>query len=250
MPRRSSLLIASTLASALAVSLAAIAPANAHSIWFAQRAKQTALIYGVGSDDLDVVSRMKYLTAVKGYDEDWQPVKTTLREAGLIPVVDSDEPVTAVTAVMDYGTWTKDAAGEWHRAAKDEVANPTVSEHNWKYAVYLKTLPKTQVPLFEDQVLQIVPVGTIPESMGEQLKVRAYYKGKPAEGVSILTDYVTDPDQTPVKTGADGTATITLRNQGLNVLVGILNATSDQPTKYDKVEHRATLSFALPHLPE
>ncbi|MBJ7375941.1 MAG: DUF4198 domain-containing protein, partial [Sphingobium sp.] len=30
-------------------------PASAHGIWFAQRARQLALIYGVGADDLDAV---------------------------------------------------------------------------------------------------------------------------------------------------------------------------------------------------
>ena len=32
--------------------------AQAHGIWFAQRAKQLALIYGVGADDLDMVRRL------------------------------------------------------------------------------------------------------------------------------------------------------------------------------------------------
>ncbi|MBJ7379063.1 MAG: DUF4198 domain-containing protein, partial [Sphingobium sp.] len=46
-----------TLSVALGVStlLAATAPVGAHGIWFAQRARQLALIYGVGADDLDAV---------------------------------------------------------------------------------------------------------------------------------------------------------------------------------------------------
>ncbi|SLK00416.1 DUF4198 domain-containing protein [Novosphingobium mathurense] len=250
MSRRSPFLLASTLASALALGLTSITPADAHAIWFAQRAKQVALIYGVGADDLDAVGRMKHITLVKGYDENWQPVETTLREAGIVPVVDSDEPIQAVTAVMDYGNWTKDNSGVWHNTTKDEVADVALSEHNWKYALHLEKLPKTQVPLFEGMTLQLVPVGTIPEDKGKPLKVRAYLNGKPTAGVQIISDYVTDPDQVPVKTDADGTATITLRNQGLNVLVGIYVAPSDQPTKYDQVEHRSSLSFVLPHLPE
>ena len=50
-----------TLSSALC-GLAAFAafagsiPAQAHGIWFAQRAKQIGLIYGVGADDLDALT--------------------------------------------------------------------------------------------------------------------------------------------------------------------------------------------------
>src|SRR3546814_17349756 len=101
MPRRSPVLIASALAAALAVSLASIVPASAHAIWFAQRARQLALIYGVGADDLDAVSRMKLLTLVKGYDDDWMPIEVSLRVAGPVPVVDIDERITAVAAVSD-----------------------------------------------------------------------------------------------------------------------------------------------------
>jgi len=250
LPRRSPFLLASTFASALALGFTSIAPADAHAIWFAQRAKQLALIYGVGADDLDAVGRMKHLTLVKGYDEDWQPVETSLREAGIVPIVDSDEPIAAMTAVMDYGVWTKDKAGSWHNTTKDEVADVALSEHNWKYALHFEKLPKKEVPLFEGLVLQLVPVGPIPEDKGKPLKVRAYLNGKPMAGVQVMSDYVNDPDQIPVKTDADGTATITLRNQGLNVLMGIYVGPSDQPTKYDQVEYRSSLSFVLPHLPE
>lgn len=43
--------------------------------------------------------------------------------------------------------------------------------------------------------------------MGEPMKVRVYYKGKPVAGATVMQDYVNDPDEVaPVKTGADGTA--------------------------------------------
>jgi len=32
--------------------------------------------------------------------------------------------------------------------------------------------------------------------------------------------------------------------------MGIYVGPSDQPTKYDQVEYRSSLSFVLPHLPE
>ncbi|BBF72149.1 DUF4198 domain-containing protein [Sphingomonas bisphenolicum] len=234
------------------VTLAAMAiPASAHGIWFAQRARQLALIYGVGADDLDAVKRLPLVKTVTGYDSDWAPVATRLREAGAIPVVDSDEPVAAVAAVMDYGYWSKTPDGEWHNKGRDEVPTATLAEHNFKYAVHLTQVPTKPVPLFEGHMLQIVPADlAIPQKMGEPMKVRVYYKGKPIAGATVMQDYVNDPDEAaPAKTGADGTATIRLRNQGINVLMAIyVGQTSDK--KVDHEEYRASLSFVLPHLPE
>lgn len=242
-------LIATTLCAGTLLAVAA--PLNAHGIWFAQRARQLALVYGVGADDLDAVKRLPLVKAVTGYDADWAPVTTSLRAAGAIPVVDSDEPLSAVAAIMDYGYWSKTPDGEWHNKGRDEVPTATLAEHNFKYAVYLAQVPTKPVPLLEGHVLQVVPVDpAIPQKMGEPMKVRVYYKGKPIAGATVMQDYVNDPDEVaPAKTAADGTATIKLRNQGLNVLMAIyVGQTTDK--KVDHEEYRAALSFVLPHLPE
>lgn len=243
--------IRSALTGLAAIAAAATAiPAQAHGIWFAQRAKQIALVYGVGADDLDMVSRMDKLIAVDGFDAEGMPVETSLRVAGIVPVVDSAEPLAVVAAAVDYGMWTKDATGRWHNTGKDEVEGEIeLSEHNFKYAVHMYSLD-AKVPMIEGHALQVVPVGPIPEDKGAPLTVKALYKGKPVSGAQILTDYVTDPDQIPALTSEDGTATIRIRNQGLNVVVGILITDSDNPEKYDRMEQRATLTFVLPHLPE
>jgi len=144
----------------------------------------------------------------------------------------------------------KDKAGKWHNKGKDEVPGELeLSERNFKYAVHMSALD-AKVPVIPAHALQIVPVGPIPAAKGAPLMIKALYKGQPVGGVQVLTEYVTDPDEIPTVTGADGTTTIRLRNQGLNVVVGILMAPSDNPKKYDRMEERATLSFVLPHLPE
>ena len=99
--------------------------------------------------------------------------------------------------------------------------------------------------------MQIVPVGDkLPHEMGKPLTLRVLHRGKPVEGARVLTDFVNDPDATPLKTNADGRVTVNVRNQGLNVIAAIWDGPTDEPAKSDKIEHLATLSFVLPHAPE
>jgi uncharacterized GH25 family protein len=224
---------------------------DAHGIWFAQRAKQLALIYGVGADDLDSVKRLPLVRTVSGYDANWQPVKTTLRVAGPLLLVDSEEEPTVVTAVLDNGTWSKTPEGEWLKKGRDEVKNATVSEKTIKYAVHIVGPLSSALPPLEGQMLQILPVEPkLPDLLGQPLKLRVLFQGKPVAGARVLHDWVNDPDGQPVKTAADGTVTIKVRNQGLNVVTAIFDGPADDPSKVDKIEHLATLSFVLPHAPE
>lgn len=238
-------------AAAIAAGLVTATAAQAHGIWFAQRARQTALIYGIGSDDLDAVKRLPLVKSVGGYDAQWKPVATSLREAGVIPLVDSEAPTTAITAVMDNGIWSKDKAGEWHKMGRDEMPDATISERTFKYAVHLTGAMSSPLPAFPDQKLQLVPADAqIPAEMGKPITLRVLFDGKPVKGAKIKADFVNDPDQVPLETDANGMVTLPIRNQGLNVIAAIYVGPSDQPKKYDHIEHLATLSFVLPHAPE
>jgi uncharacterized GH25 family protein len=131
------------------------------------------------------------------------------------------------------------------------VKDATVSEKTIKYAVHIRGQLTKPVPPLEGQMLQIVPVeATLPDKMGQPIKLRVLYQGKPVAGARVLHDWVNDPDEKGVKSAKDGSVTINVRNQGLNVIVAILDSPSDEPTKCDKIEHLASLSFVLPHAPE
>lgn len=250
MSRKSSLLKSAALAGALAL-LAIPTVAESHAVWFAQRAKtRLALIFGDGSEETDSVVRQKLITGVAGYDGDYRPVTAALRVAGPLVLFESDKPAVVQTAAVDYGTWSKTPDGEWKSGGKDQFQNAKESEHNFKYAVRLSAPLTKRLPLFPDQIIQIVPVTSIPTVMGKPLKVRVYFKGKPLAGALVQPDEPTDPDDVGVKTANDGSAIIKVRNQGLNVVVATFNAPTDQPSKYDQMEYKATLSFDLPHAPE
>lgn len=236
---------------ALVAGLGASSAAQSHGIWFAQRATQLALLYGIGADDLDIVKRFSMVTSMKGYDADGKPVPTSLHIDGRLVLADLENQPAIVAAVLDNGTWSHTPDGKWHKQGRDEQPTATVSEKNTKYAVHIIGQLTKPLPLLPEQTLQIVPVeGKLPALLGQPIKLRVYFKGKPVAGARVMHDWLNDPDGKPVLTGADGTVTIPVRNQGLNVIVAILNSPSEEPKKYDHLEHLASLSFVLPHAPE
>ena len=238
------------IAALVAAGLAA-GSVQAHGIWFAQRATQLAFLYGVGADDLDSLKRLPQVTSMAGYDAGGKAVPTKLEPDGRLVLVNLENQPAVVAAVLDNGTWSKTPDGKWHKKGKDEVPTAVVSEHTWKYAVHLRAPLSAPLAPLPEQVLQVVPVeAKLPAMLGEPIKLRVLYKGKPIAGAKVLHDWVNDPDGAPVLSDKDGNVTLKVRNQGLNVIVAIYEAEPDQPKKYNRVEHLASLSFVLPHAPE
>lgn len=230
--------------------LGAATSTQAHGIWFAQRSSQLALIYGVGAEDLDAVKRLPKVKAVAAYDEHGKEVPTQLAPNGPLLVASTDHQPAMLAAILDNGLWSKTPDGKWHNKGKDEVPDATKSEHTVKYTVHLRRL-NVAPPMLSAHKLQIVPlVKQLPDKMGQALTVRVLYDGKPVQGASVQPDYVTDPDSEPLKTGPDGTVTIKVRNQGLNVVAATLVTPPANPAKTNHDEYLATLSFVLPNLPE
>lgn len=250
--------------SAAAAGVLCAGQAYSHGIWFAERSDALALVYGVGADDLDTVKRFDKMVGITGYDEDWNKVDAELVKAGPMVLVGGDDYPMAVSGVMDNGIWSKTPDGKWHAKGYDEVPDAVISERTMKYAVHLRG-PLREIPKLPTQTLQIVPVDGAPawkdgeynlhgESMpaqaGDIVKVQVLYKGKPVAGARVVRDWVNDPDQQPWITGEDGTVHFPVRNQGLNVIGATYDGPSDAPKVYKKIEHFATLSFVLHHLPE
>ncbi|MCP3731461.1 DUF4198 domain-containing protein [Sphingomonas sp. MG17] len=241
-----------TLAWSAVAATAILAPAlaQAHGIWFAQRAKQIAIIYGVGADDLQTVKRLPGMENLQAWDAELNPVAAQLRTDGSLVVVDTDAPPTIVSVVLQNGTWSWLPDGEIVKKSKDEAPTATKTETTIKYAVTIQGPLTKPVPLIPAQALQIVPVGKIPEKLGEPLTYRVSWKGKPVAGAGVINDFVNDPDAVEVKTKADGTVTLPVRNQGLNVIRAVLVTPTDNPAKTDHYEHTASLAFTLTHKPE
>lgn len=223
----------------------------AHSIWFAQRAGDLALVYGHGAEDLSVIKRLDKITAVGGYDASGQPVAVALKPTDHLAFVNLESKPAVVWATLDNGLWTQTQDGKWVNRGKDETPTARHSGRYLKYSLHLQQLPTGAVPPLPQPGVQLIPIGPrFPQHAGEPLTLRVLLNGKPMAGVPVWADTVNDPDGAPVKTRADGTVRLKVRNQGLNVIKAEFSTAPDDPARADKTEHSATLSFVLAHQPE
>jgi len=242
--RRYPAILSATLIAALATSAA-----HAHGIWFAERGRHTAMVYGIGADDLDMVKRLPQVEAIAAFDAAYRPITATLRVAGPVVLVDAVTKPVLIAAVLQNGTWSRKGTAEFVKGGRDTMPDATLSEKTVKYAVSIQgPLPRT-IPALPGQRLQIVPAA-IPTTRGTPLTYTILYDGRPVAGARVIADMLGDPDATETATTADGTVTLPVRNQGLNVIRAVFEGPSDDKARYDRIEHTATLSFTLPHAPE
>ena len=130
------------------------------------------------------------------------------------------------------------------------MPDAATAERTIKYAVTIQGPTDQPIAALPGQTLQIVPVDAIAATAGSRMTFKALFQGKPTAGVRVINDLVNDPDAEQVLTAADGTVSLVVRNQGLNVLRAVFHGPSDDLKKYDRIEHTATLAFTLAHKPE
>lgn len=241
------------LALALAVSSALwqAGMAQAHGIWFAQRADKLALVYGDGAEDLDAVKRLPKITSIGGFSAEGAPLPAKLEPEGRLALVNLDAKPAVLAATMNNGIWTRDTQGKWHGKGRDEVPGASISGRYFKYNTHLVTLPAGATRPVPGLALQLVAVGPrFPQHIGDALTVQVLFEGKPLPGAKVWRDVVTDPDAEPLVADAQGRVTLPVRNQGLNVVKAEHESASVDPGKTNMSHHFATLSFALEHAPE
>ncbi len=237
------------LAATLLAAQAAVPAAYAHGIWFAERGRHLALVYGIGADDLDMVRRLPQVEQLSAFDADDRPIPVTLRAAGPVVLVDSAAPPVVVAAVLQNGIWSRRAGQAFEKGGRDTMPDAELAEKTIKYAVSVQGPLRGRIAPLAGQRLQIVPAA-IPAIRGASLTYTVLYDGRAVQGARVIADMVNDPDATEVATGADGTVSLPVRNQGLNVVRAVYDGPSDDKARYDRIEHTATLSFTLPHAPE
>lgn len=225
--------------------------AFAHGIWFAQRSGEMALIYGHGAEDLDMVKRHDKVKNFAAYDAQLAPVKSALKKTDHLVIADQQGKPAVLAAVLDNGYWTKGADDKWVNKGKDEVPGAKTAGRYVKYTVFIQSQTAKPLGALPNHALQIVPVAAkLPHHMSDAMTVRVLFNGKPVAGAKVIRDAVNDPEAKPMLSARDGTVTLRVRNQGLNVIAAAYESAPDDAAKADKVGHYATLGFVLEHGPE
>lgn len=233
------------LASALLL-LACLSPAaNAHGIWFAQRAGKLALVYGDGAEDGPIVPKADKISQLQALDANGQPLPMLLTKTEYLLLVDTRDAPALLGATLDNGYYSQQRDGKWVNAAKSATPDAIKSGRYYKHAIHQSGDLNQAVQPLADQPLQILPVEPqLPRKKGEIMALRVLFNGKPLAGLRLAPDFANDPDNRSVKTDSQGIVRIKVPNQGLNVIY----ATHEAPASTedaDIVQHAATFSFLL-----
>ena len=190
--------------------------ASAHATWITQRNGEWAVVHGEGSAS-DEAYDPKIVTTPLAFDAAGLAVTVALAPLDTSVRVKPAEAAAVLALNYEEGWWTEDAAGEWHNAPAAGFADYKGTGFYVTYPVAYIGPTTAQKPL--GLPLEIVPLADPTVlSMGEKLRVQVLLNGKPVEGVSVTNDVLTDWDINSSLTDAEGKATVTVANNGLNVL--------------------------------
>lgn len=219
--------------------------ANAHGIWFAQRAGELAMIYGDGGKDDPIIPKIDKIKHVTGYDASGQPVPSPLVKTDYLLLVDRSANPSVVTAILDNGYYTQDSNGKWVAKGKSEVANATKSGRYFKLAIHQITDLEKPLSALPNHPLQITPIqARLPKQKGDAITLRVLFNGKPIAGIKVSPDFANDPDGPQLKTDRDGLVRLKVPNQGLNVIYA-KHEVSAVGEDANIVQYAASFSFLL-----
>lgn len=218
----------------------------AHGVWLDERTDVQTVIYGHGETD-DAYAPAK-LTIVEGYDKDGNIVAVEKKEAEKNVAFVIPDEASYISFVLDNGYWTEKKDGKWENKPKTEFKDPIKGGHYIKNAIAVINEEATVKPV-DKLDLQIIPLeNPLKKKAGDTLGIQVLFRGKPVEGAEITRDYVNMSHEHDIKTDKDGKATITIRNQGLNVIATDYNEPLKDDPKTDKNSYVSTFSFKLKHI--
>lgn len=188
---------------------------SAHGIWIANRVDQKQIVLGEGP--LDNGYQTEYVKKIHAYNGNWTSLPINQKKHQNYVTIEPTENTAVVTVSFDYGYWTKNAQGKYVNLPMNKVEGASKGTHAIKYSVnYLSSVnaPKR----VEDIPLQIVPaVDPTQLKRGDNLLVTVYKDNQPLTNTAVIIDVVNNLDKTVI-TDDKGQATITIPNQGLNVV--------------------------------
>lgn len=230
-----------TLCGAIAFTLLQPISAGAHGIWTAERWGELGLIYGHGAGD-DPYDPAK-ITEIHAIAENGKDISVEVENHKTHAILKPTAEPAAIAINFDNGYWTERNDGSWVNQPKNQVEGAKSAGHYVKSNLSLLHL-HGELPAFPQQTLQILPLDNpIGRKAGDKIRLQVLFEGKPLPEAVITLDYVNRNSLESEPTDGNGEVTMTLANDGLNVLsVGHSKPLENDPAA-DKVGYNATLSF-------
>ena len=215
-----------------------------HSAWLQKRQGEFVVVYGHGPSD-DSYAPEK-VAKVKGYDANGKALKVSKKKTngGYVPL-NLTEGTALVALKFDNGFWSQDAKGKWHNLPKSKVTGAKQGGHYVKNSLTIVD-DFTSLPKSFDIPLVIIPQSNpLKLHSGDEIRIRVMFNGRPMAKTNVIGDYVNQGSRVSAITDDDGYATLTIRNQGLNVIFVSKDETLKNNPDADKLSIMATLAFTL-----
>lgn len=184
----------------------------AHDLWIEEENGTYKLLYGHKHSSHGGEALMEYKPEFVKYArcQKGQTIEDVSFESRY-PITFSKD-CDVVYIMFSSGYWTKTVYGT-KNVSKENEKQVIKSWLSFESVKYIKNLSsKIQQPLTED--LEIVPISDLSKiKSGDKLRLRIFYKGKPAKDVVVAYD-----DKPRGTTDSDGNINITVKKSGFQVI--------------------------------
>lgn len=233
------------LAAALGVAMGlgmAVAPVDAHGVYFANRLDTSALVLGEGP--LDNAYNPMCVQKIDAYDMNFQPMMVEQMNASNHITIMPTENLGVTATFFNYGYFAKTTDGKVIATSDyKNVENLKSVTHAIKYNVHYWNENVTPGGIYNVPI-QIVPtVNPLKLRRGDKLNLRIYKDGQPYANAPVIPDVI---GNLTGETHADqnGYITVEVANNGVNVIGVEVGFPTDDPLVTDK--YFSSLSFILP----
>lgn len=224
----------------------------AHGVWAGMRADKMQIVYGEGP--LDNFYNPEWFASAKGYNADMQDATVTVDQDGDKIYLQPDATVEIISIVSENGYWSNTNSGKWVNQAKDENPEATKGKQHHKMSVnYISQdiVLKGEKPnkIAKPQALglemEIVP-SLDPRFLqaGDELTVQVLFQGEPMKNIAIMPDSINRLGET-ITTDEQGQATVTVANNGVNMIAIETAFDRDDKTKADSDAYFSSLNFTI-----
>ncbi len=219
-------------------------PVLAHSIWIEKGENQGEykILYGHPEESgPEAYDSIKFQEAT-AYDGNGRPLPLSVnREYDGVTLV-SERNVAVITASHNNGYFIRLGENEYKNVFRPEALEANNEEttitHTYKYAKAFYE----QSRLFPQRFglpLEIIPrQDPYTVSAGDKLEIRVLYQGKPQEGVTV--EYAGGE---PVTTNAQGVASVTLKEEKVQIIEAEYRMPSTDDPATDEISYATTLTI-------